>query len=196
MASIDIDKINNQDYDYIFNIFYDRLNKNYSQSQEEKKYYYQYEFDGNNLTCYEHLMDNNIICIKADSYKQAMLLNVLLRTIIDNHTYSLECYYNDDDNDDDDNNSKEYVVIEKFFDRIETSESLNQYLNYCSSEIKSINHSSYSDKYDKYISKIKKPIVFHKENICKLIKNQELIELLKNKRKKNKLQKILDMLKD
>lgn len=50
------------------------------------KYYYQYEYDGNNLSKYEKLMDKESICIAAKNPDDAEILNICLRTLIDKYS--------------------------------------------------------------------------------------------------------------
>jgi len=172
-------KISNNDYEYCFNIFNSCIDKQVYNGKY--KYYYQYEMDSSQ-TLYEYLMNNNAIAISARSYKEAMVLNAILRTIIDGHTYSLECYTEDADID---------VPSNSFFECIEKSDSMKQYKGFISSTLKKIKPLTYLNKHTN-VKHFSSPYIFNMENIKKLINDSTLLDSLK-KNKKADLQYVFDM---
>jgi hypothetical protein len=96
-----------------------------------EKYYYQYEFDGNNYTIYEALMAEHWIVIKAQNYADAMVLNVILRSLLDGH---FGCFVGfaerDDDSVDDDERKAGEITIKQLLDRIMASDAMDMYRDY------------------------------------------------------------------
>ena len=162
---ISIEKINAQDFDYCFNLFMTELN-NKQYKSGKTKYYYQYEMDSAQ-TEYESMMSRHIIYIIAGSYEEAMIINVLLRIIIDGRTYSLLNYCSHEDEND------VAVKITDFFQNIYKSKYMKEYEGYVSYKIKKILPGR---NYENVAS----PIGFDKEKIIRIMSDSNYIGILRN----------------
>lgn len=89
-------------------------------------YYYQYEGDSN-MSNYENMMHNNYIVIRATSYKEAMLINSILKIVIDGYGGILQPNL-DDTGDLKHKNGK--VDVCEFYKYITTSTMMLSYNNY------------------------------------------------------------------
>ena len=180
---IDWDALENEDHCYALKLFHEILS-NYTQCKENvPEFYYQYEFDSQKTT-YEWLMDTHYIAISAHSYGEAMILNFLLRFIIDGQCGSLTLYQDDYDND---------TTTDQFVNFISNQTDLNQWNDYKSQVPKSVKIQYFSKMCKKLGFEIKKKkyYVFTLENVLKLLNDQHFIENFNNTQ--YRLKKIFDI---
>jgi hypothetical protein len=125
---VNVDKIEQNDLDYVFSIFHKYLTNHLFGNDGVSKYYYQYECDSNQ-TAYERLMDIGAISISARSYEETMVLNSILRIIIDGHTAGIKFATNEEDENEDEV-TIENLTMKILFNNIGKNKSLSQYKNY------------------------------------------------------------------
>ncbi len=190
-------KIDEDDFPYAFDLFHEYILNMKDNEENNSHYYYQYEFDSSN-TIYEDMMGNHCITINANSLKEANILNVILRCIIDGHLGSLMNYMVNDDGDD-----LEEMSVNDYFNNILKSKNLKNYKNYKSKTLKNINNNDIKLKYNSnnFNIKFNGVKIFTKNNILNLLKDDIVRTFYKyednNKyyeNKLNRLQYIFDMM--
>jgi hypothetical protein len=126
MSQTDVTKINNNDFTYCTKLYKDYLGS-YTETKPTGpvKYYYQYEYDSS-TTYYESLMRQHLITIRAESYEEAMLCNVILRCLLDGHFGGMLNYCAHDA-------QWKYLnePIDQYFETIKKSQNMSQYNDYC-----------------------------------------------------------------
>jgi len=122
---IDVAKIKSNDLKYTFSVFHWYLTNHLFSNKGNDKYYSQYECDSNQTT-YEALMHIGAISIRAKSYEEAMVLNIILRTIIDGYCGGMLFAIEDED----ENEPIDNKTLKMFFEVIEKSDSMSFYKNY------------------------------------------------------------------
>lgn len=91
-------------------------------------YYYQYEMDSS-ITDYEALMRYHQFAILATSYKEAMLINLMTRFIIDGHAGCLEGFIEDCE-------EEGKSDVQSLYKMITSSDDMLQYKDYKSNKLK------------------------------------------------------------
>lgn len=150
------------------------------------KFYYRYEED-EQKTLYEEMMDDHLITIQANDDDEALIIDLVIRILIDGHI-GLFSYYVD-------TMSDYKFTIDQLYDRIITTKMMSKYPDYVNESMKPLREHCLV-KYEELfgfinIVLIKKPIIFNMPMINKIIK-RKTIKWLINKDTQRRINLLLD----
>jgi len=160
---MDLTKVYSRNYadvaPYFFNIFKSFLEQ--TRSIGELKYYYEHQA-GPILTHYESLMYCDAICLEANNYDEAQIMNATLRCLLDGNFSSLML--------------NEIKTIEELYYQIIRNKSIH-----CKDKpIRIQNMSFYSRCKLNFNIKILSEIIYSRDELLQLLDEQQLVNIFNN----------------
>jgi hypothetical protein len=155
-------------------------------AHREDKFYYRYE-DDEQKTLYEEMMNDHLITIRANDDQEALIIDLVVRIIIDGHIGLFSFYTDTLQND--------RFTIDQLYDRIASTKMMCKYPGYVSEKAKPLREHCLV-KYEELfgfinIVLIKKPIIFDMIIINKIVKRKTIKWLIK-KEDQRRINLILD----